>query len=75
MARWVLITRADLVAVGTHQRRGLGRWWYGSVSQGVLHTASMNVACVPVVTQERQSNSQAADRRTPEPSRLAPRHL
>lgn len=42
-------TRADLVVVGTHQRSGLGRWWYGSVSQGVLHTASMNVACVPVI--------------------------
>ena len=42
-------TRADLVVVGTHQRSGLGRWWYGSVSQGVLHTVSMNVACVPVL--------------------------
>jgi nucleotide-binding universal stress UspA family protein len=40
-------TRADLVVVGTHQRRGLQRWWYGSVSQGVLHAASMSVACAP----------------------------
>jgi nucleotide-binding universal stress UspA family protein len=41
--------RMDLVVVGTHQRSGLGRWWYGSVSQGVLYAASMSVACVPVV--------------------------
>jgi nucleotide-binding universal stress UspA family protein len=40
-------TRADLVVVGTHQRTALGRWWYGSVSQGVLHAAKMSVACVP----------------------------
>ena len=30
--------RVDLVAVGTHQRSGLGRWWYGSVSQGACCT-------------------------------------
>ena len=41
--------RMDLVVVGTHQRSGLGRWWYGSVSQGVLYAARMSVACVPVV--------------------------
>jgi nucleotide-binding universal stress UspA family protein len=40
-------SRADLVVVGTHQRGVIGRWWYGSVSQGVLHAASMSVACVP----------------------------
>lgn len=39
--------RADLVVVGTHQRGAIGRWWYGSVSQGVLHAAKMSVACVP----------------------------
>jgi len=38
---------ADLVVVGTHQRAGVARLWQGSVSRGVLHTASTNVVCVP----------------------------
>ncbi len=37
--------RADLLVVGTSQRRGLAR--LGSVSRAVLHYAHMNVACVP----------------------------
>jgi nucleotide-binding universal stress UspA family protein len=39
--------RADLIVVGTHQRRGLGRLGHVSVSRGVLHYAPMNVVCVP----------------------------
>ena len=39
--------KADLLAVGTHQRAGSARLWQGSVSRGVLHHASCNVACVP----------------------------
>lgn len=38
--------RADLIVVGTNQRRGLYR--LGSVSRGVLQHASTNVACVPM---------------------------
>lgn len=38
---------ADLIVTGTHQRAGLARLWQGSVSRGVLHEASMSVACVP----------------------------
>ncbi len=38
---------ADLIVVGTHQRSGVARLWQGSVSRGVLHGASMTVACVP----------------------------
>jgi nucleotide-binding universal stress UspA family protein len=38
--------RADLLVVGTSQRRGLAR--LGSVSRAVLHYAHMNVACVPM---------------------------
>lgn len=38
--------RADLIVVGTNQRRGLYR--LGSVSRGVLQHASINVACVPM---------------------------
>lgn len=40
--------RADLLMVGTHQRRGLDRLWHGSVSRGVLHNAPMSVLCVPL---------------------------
>ena len=39
---------ADLMIVGTNQRRKLSRFWLGSVSRGVLHHALTNVACVPV---------------------------
>lgn len=37
----------DLVVVGTHQRSGLARLWQASVSRGVLHAVTTNVACVP----------------------------
>ncbi|HEV8246766.1 MAG TPA: universal stress protein, partial [Polyangiaceae bacterium] len=37
---------ADLLVVGTHQRSLWGRFWYGSVSRGVLQHATMSVACV-----------------------------
>ena len=37
----------DLIVVGTHQRRGLGRVLLGSVSRAVLHHAKMTVAVVP----------------------------
>ena len=40
---------ADLMVVGTNQRQGLNRFWLGSVSRGVLHNTSMNVACVPAM--------------------------
>ena len=39
--------KADLLVVGTHQRSGSARLWQGSVSRGVLHHASCNVASVP----------------------------
>lgn len=39
--------QADLLVVGTHQRRGVERWTEGSVSRGVLRHAPMSVACVP----------------------------
>jgi nucleotide-binding universal stress UspA family protein len=38
---------ADLIVVGSHQRKGFQRWWHGSVSSGVLHAAPMSVAVVP----------------------------
>ena len=37
----------DLIAVGTHQRRGLARALLGSVSRAVLHHAKSAVAVIP----------------------------
>lgn len=39
--------RVDLLIVGSHRRSAVARLWQGSVSRGVLHQASCNVACVP----------------------------
>jgi len=38
---------ADLIVIGTHQRRGLSRHWHGSVSYAVLPLAATNVVLVP----------------------------
>ncbi len=47
--------QADLIVVGTNQRRGLKRFWLGSVSRGILHHAPTNVACVPMFEAEEES--------------------
>ena len=39
--------KADLVVVGTHQRAGLGRLHFGSVSRAVVHHAKVSVAVIP----------------------------
>lgn len=39
--------RADLLVVGTHQRRGLARQLHGSVSYALLPTSNVNVVVVP----------------------------
>jgi nucleotide-binding universal stress UspA family protein len=39
--------KIDLIVVGTHQRRGLGRVLMGSVSRAVLHHAKVAVAVIP----------------------------
>lgn len=44
----------DLVLVGTHQRKGLERFWRGSVAAGVLSEAPVSVACVPLAGGEAQ---------------------
>jgi nucleotide-binding universal stress UspA family protein len=38
---------ADLIVVGTHQRTGASKWWYGSVSQRLLYESPVSVLCVP----------------------------
>ena len=48
--------RADLLVVGTNQRRGLAR--LGSISGGVLHNAYMNVACIPTSRVMRATSSE-----------------
>jgi nucleotide-binding universal stress UspA family protein len=40
-------TRADLVVVGTHGRRGIGRVLIGSVAEGVIRTCTTPVFVVP----------------------------
>lgn len=42
--------RAQLIAVGAHQRQGVHRLAQFSVSRDILHQASVNVICVPVTT-------------------------
>lgn len=37
----------DVVAIGSHQRGGLARFWHGSVSHGVVDRARVNVVVVP----------------------------
>lgn len=42
--------KADIIVVGTNQRRGLAR--LGSISRAVLHHAPLNVACIPIAVAE-----------------------
>jgi len=39
--------KADLLVVGAHQRAWSARVWQGSISRGVVHRSSCNVASVP----------------------------
>lgn len=45
---------ADLIVVGTHQRRALSRVWQGSIAHGVLHSAETNVLVVPFHTADEE---------------------
>jgi nucleotide-binding universal stress UspA family protein len=38
---------AHVIAIGSHQRGGLARFWHGSVSHGVVDRARTNVVVVP----------------------------
>lgn len=40
--------KAQLIAVGAHQRRGIHRFAQFSVSREILHQSAANVVCVPV---------------------------
>ena len=52
----------DLVVVGTHRRRGLGRLRFGSVSRTVLHHATVTVAVVPPAEDRRRLITPKLDR-------------
>ena len=45
---------ADLIVVGSHQRRALSRVWQGSIAHGVLHAAETNVLVVPFHTADEE---------------------
>jgi nucleotide-binding universal stress UspA family protein len=53
-----VVEGADLIAMSTHGRGGLGRWLYGSVADQVMH-----VAPVPVLLFRPQNRSLAATSR------------
>lgn len=38
---------AGLILTGTHQRAGLDRFWYGSISDRILHDRSCNLLIIP----------------------------
>jgi nucleotide-binding universal stress UspA family protein len=46
---------ADLIVVGSHQYRGFERLWHTSVSRGLLHSATMSVAVVPLSTRQARA--------------------
>lgn len=52
---------ADLIVIGTRQRRGLSRLMEGSVSRGVLRHAPMNVGCVPASAGQRMAVPSVAE--------------
>lgn len=50
--------KAQLIAIGTHQRHGLHRLAQFSVSREVLHQSETNVVCVPIATKFDPSDAQ-----------------
>lgn len=50
--------KADLIVVGTNQRRGLAR--LGSVSRVVLHHAPSNIACIPIAAPESKDRGSSS---------------
>lgn len=47
LVKMAMEEKSDLVVLGTHQWRGLGRFRHGSVSRDILREAPMSVACIP----------------------------
>jgi nucleotide-binding universal stress UspA family protein len=53
--------RPDRIVMGTHQRGGLGRAWYGSVVQGVTRESMTPVLTVPNTSIEHMPSSRIVD--------------
>ena len=49
------VQKVDLVVIGTHQRTGLGRLQFGSVSRSVLHHTKVSVAVIPPAEESREA--------------------
>ena len=47
---------ADVIVVGTSQKKGMKRFWLGSVSPAILRHAPTNVICVPNVAGEKTAD-------------------
>jgi len=52
--------KADLIAIGSHQKRGLEKLLNGSVSQSVLHLSSCSILVVPIKTVTNQKDLEHA---------------
>ncbi|MDP3070843.1 MAG: universal stress protein [Opitutaceae bacterium] len=59
LAAMALEEQADLMVVGSHQYRGFERMWHTSVSRGLLHSAPMSVAVIPLSTREKRAAGMA----------------
>jgi nucleotide-binding universal stress UspA family protein len=46
---------ADVIAMSTHGRSGLGRWAFGSVTDRVLHEASVPILMIRAPKEERET--------------------
>jgi K+-sensing histidine kinase KdpD len=57
---------ADLIVVGTHQRKGLGRFFLGSVAEQVLLDATQDVLVVPRREAPRRFRNVAPETRSDE---------
>lgn len=55
IVRYAQQEHMDLIALATHGRSGLQRWFYGSVAEKVLHTARTPLLLIRPVTQQELS--------------------
>lgn len=54
---------AGLLVTGTHQYRGFERFWHASISRGLLQQAAINVAVVPLMTDQARGTNIAPQAR------------
>ncbi|MBU1361678.1 MAG: universal stress protein [Gammaproteobacteria bacterium] len=56
--------KADLIVLGTHGRRGVGRWLLGSDAEQILRLAPVPVLLVRAPVEEEKSNASEAAKAT-----------